>query len=245
MCKSSHKCKKCNESHRTLLHHDSKPPYKHASTPPLSDNTSSNPTPPPAAHSQSATVNATSSISQSDNFKDDSDKPTLPPTLQMTSQIYVRSHDERRLRSGASIYMISQWLVQQLHCNKHSQFVTISGVQDLSIGVSRHSTSFFIDAVQSAEGNLGDSWWPRLCVSFAWSLASLDVLQFGFAWAGISWSQHEHLFIQEFYEQFDVWHILVILGVLMPLFQQVSVELSLSQWSKEGFDIIWPVMCLR
>ena len=81
-------------------------------------------------------------------------------TLQMTTQFYVRSHDGRKLKaralldSGASISLVSQRLAQQLHLRKHRQYVTISGVQDISTGVSTHATSFYIDSTDSSESNL-------------------------------------------------------------------------------------------
>lgn len=82
---------------------------------------------------------------------------SLPPTLQMTSQVYVESHDGRRLKaralldSGASISLITQRLAQQLRLKKHHQPITISGVQDMVAGTSQHATSFIVTSVNAAQ----------------------------------------------------------------------------------------------
>ena len=51
--------------------------------------------------------------------------------------------------SGASISLITQRLVQQLHLKQHYQPISISGVQDTAVGVSQHSTSFVVASVTS------------------------------------------------------------------------------------------------
>jgi len=82
---------------------------------------------------QQAAVNITSAPVQSTMHQL---KPEMPPTLQMTSQVYVESHDERRLKAhalldtGASLLLITQRLAQQLHLKKQHQPIAISGVHD-------------------------------------------------------------------------------------------------------------------
>ena len=144
-----------------MLHIDGKPMFQANTTPHSNDSTSDDTTTSTSAESQQAIVNITSAPVQSTTspqLKFEVNK--LPPTLQMTTQVYVELHDGGRLKahalldSAASISLITDHLVQQLHLRKHHLPISISGVQDMVTGVSQHTMSFIVVAVNATQDNI-------------------------------------------------------------------------------------------
>ena len=149
VCRNVHRCKKCNKAHHTTLHVDGRPSNP---TSQPNDGKNSAATASTPAEPQKGAVVTISAPVHPISTTPEPDDATLPPTLQMTSQVYVESHDGRRLMARALIdsgASISQRLVQQLHLKQHYQPISISGVQDTAVGVSQHSTSFVVASVTS------------------------------------------------------------------------------------------------
>ena len=99
VCRSFHRCKKSSKSHHTMLHVDGQPMVRPNATitdqasPQLNNGTTDDTASSSSAEPLQANVNITSALVQSSassQLKLEDIK--LPPTLQMTSQVYVESH---------------------------------------------------------------------------------------------------------------------------------------------------------
>ena len=118
-CSSTHKCKKCQGAHHTLIHDDS----KESQTPSLSLQA-----PAPAA----ATEPVASYASAGSN---------LPSTLLMTCQVRIKAPDGTSIKaralldSGSTSSFVSERIVQSLGLNRRPQHLTVSGIG----GISRKS----------------------------------------------------------------------------------------------------------
>ena len=125
-CPSSNRCRKCERSHHTLIHNDSK--ESHGATA-LTGSTAPLQMPPinslPGHNLQEVSSNASTGSN-------------VPNTLLMTCQVQVVAPDGTSIKaralldSGSTMSFVSERIVQSLGLNRQSQRLTVSGIGGMS-----------------------------------------------------------------------------------------------------------------
>ena len=126
-CPSTHKCKKCQRSHHTLIHDDSKESQ----------------VPTPLPHPSAPTSAPESVVSNA------STGSSVPNTLLMTCQVRDKAPDGTLIRgralldSGSTSSFVSERIVQSLGLNRSSQRLTVSGIGGMTHKSPLSSVSTF------------------------------------------------------------------------------------------------------
>ena len=136
-CPSSYRCRKCNRSHHTMIHDDSRE-SANAMSPSAPTTPSQTPsiTSPPGVN-----VQVSSNASAGSN---------VPNTLLMTCQVQIQAPDGTSVKaralldSGSTMSFVSERIVQSLGLKRHAQRLTVSGIG----GMSSNSSQSFVSTLQ-------------------------------------------------------------------------------------------------